>query len=174
MKGGVWYSVSARRDVGPVFFNEIIVERYVQAILGQLFPELTEEERLYGRFQQDSVTAHTARISMQALSDVFRDRIISSGIWPACSPDLNPCDFFFWGCLKDKVYNSNHQTVGELKENICREMANIPAEQLQRVNQNLFCWCEECLRVEGQHFQHLLCSVNCNYFIPNVIGQRAY
>jgi hypothetical protein len=43
----------------------------------------------------------------------------------------------------------------ELKENICREMANIPAKQLQRVNQNLAYWCEECLHVEGQHFQHL-------------------
>jgi hypothetical protein len=44
----------------------------------------------------------------------------------------------------------------ELKENICNEIANIPAEQLQRVNQNLSRQCEECLRVEGQHFQHLL------------------
>jgi hypothetical protein len=80
-----------------VFFNETInCERYVQVILGQFFPELTEEERLYGWFQQDSATARTARMSMRALSDVFRDRIVSSDIWPACSPDLNPCDFFFW------------------------------------------------------------------------------
>jgi hypothetical protein len=42
---------------------------------------------------------------MQALPDV-RDRIISSGIWPERSPDLNPCDFFFLGRLKDEVYNS--------------------------------------------------------------------
>jgi hypothetical protein len=39
--------------------------------------------------------------------------------------------FFFWGCLKGKVYNSNPRTE-ELNENICREIANIPAEQLQR------------------------------------------
>jgi hypothetical protein len=44
----------------------------------------------------------------------------------------------------------------ELKENIHREIANIPAEQLERVNQNLFCRCEECLHLEGHHFQHLL------------------
>jgi hypothetical protein len=75
---------------------------------------------------------------MHVLSDVFGDRIISSGIWPACSPNLNPCDFFFWGCLKDKVYNSNPQTEEELKENIHREIADIPAEQFQMVNQNLF------------------------------------
>jgi hypothetical protein len=26
----------------------------------------------------------------------------------------------------------------------------------------------------GQHFQHHLWSVNCNYFIPNITGQQAY
>jgi hypothetical protein len=85
VKVGVWCALSARRIVGPVFFNETInCESCVQVILGQFLPELTEEERLYGCFQQDSVTAYAARMSMQALSDVFRDRIISSYIWPAC------------------------------------------------------------------------------------------
>jgi hypothetical protein len=31
---------------------------------------------------------------MQTLSEVFGNKIISSGIWPALSPDLNPFDFF--------------------------------------------------------------------------------
>jgi hypothetical protein len=90
---------------------------------------------------------------MQALSDVFGDRNIRSGIWPARSSDLNSCDFFFWGCLKGKVYNSN-PPMEELKEYINMEMANFPAEQLQRVSQNLFHWCEECLCVQEQQFQH--------------------
>jgi hypothetical protein len=81
-----------------VFFNETInYERYVQVILGQFFSELTEEERLYGWFQQDSATARSADMSIQALSNVFEDRIISSHIWPERSPDLNPCEFFFSG-----------------------------------------------------------------------------
>jgi hypothetical protein len=102
-------------------------------------------------FQQDSqsATVHTAHMSMQALSDVFGNRIVSSGICPASSPDLNHCDFFFWGCLKDRVYNSNPRPE-ELEENIRREIANIPAEQLQRANQSLFPHCKECLRIEGQ------------------------
>jgi hypothetical protein len=87
-------------------------------------------------------------MSVQALSDVFEDRVISSGIWPSHSPDLNPYDFFFWG-LEDKVYSNNPQTEKELKENIHKEISNIPAEHLQKVNQNLFRWCEECLRVRG-------------------------
>jgi hypothetical protein len=94
-------------------------------------------------------------MSMQALSDVFGDRIISSDIWPARSPDLNLCGFFFWGCLKDKVY-SNNPRKEELKENIRRKISNIPAEHRQKVNQNFFRRCEECLHVEGQRFQRLL------------------
>jgi hypothetical protein len=91
----------------------------------------------------------------QALSDIFRDRIITSGISSAHLPNLIPCDSFFWGCLEDKVYNRKPQTK-ELKENICMETANIPAEQLQSVNLNLFWWCEECLHIQRQHLQHLL------------------
>jgi hypothetical protein len=53
-------------------------------------------------------------MSMQALSNSFGDRIITSGIWTARSRDLNPCDFFFL-ILTDKVYNGSPQT-GELEE----------------------------------------------------------
>jgi hypothetical protein len=73
--------------------------------------------------------AHTAPIFMQALFHVFGDRFISSGIWSARSRD-----FFFWGCLKDKVYNIIPRTEEDPKENVCKEVANIPAKQLRRVN----------------------------------------
>jgi hypothetical protein len=46
--------------------------------------------------------------------------------------------FFFWGCLKNKVCNSNAR-MEELKENIHREIANIPAEQLQPVRGMSMC-----------------------------------
>jgi hypothetical protein len=109
------------------FFNETInCERYVHVILRQFFPELIEE-KIYGWFQQDSATAHTTRMSMQALSDVFGDKIISSGVWPARSPDLSPCDSFFWCCLTDKIYNSISRKE-ELLKNTRTEIANIPAE----------------------------------------------
>jgi hypothetical protein len=68
--------------------------------------------------------------------------------------------------LKDKVY-SNNPTTEELKENIHREISNIPEEDRQKVNQNLFRRCEECLRVEGQYFQHLLWSVNKGKNFPS-------
>jgi hypothetical protein len=84
---------------------------------------------------------HTTHMITRALSDVFGDRNIGSGIWSARSPNLNPCDFFFfWGCLKDKVTTVTLRTE-ELKENICRDISNIHSEQLQRVNQNVFRRC---------------------------------
>jgi hypothetical protein len=73
--------------------------------------------------------------------------IISNGNWPARSPDLKPCDFFFWGCLKDKAYKRNSQTE-EMKENVPREIANIPAEPLPPVRGMSTC--------TGQRFQHLI------------------
>jgi hypothetical protein len=48
-------------------------------IPGQFFPELLKEDRIYGCLQQESVTAHTARMSMQAFSNIFGDRITSIG-----------------------------------------------------------------------------------------------
>jgi hypothetical protein len=114
VKVGVWCAISAGRIVGPVFFNETInCETYVQVILRQFLSGLTEEERLYGWFQQDSATAHTACMSLHTLSDVFGDRIISSDIWPVRSSNLNACDFFSWSCLKDKVYSSSSRTEEE-------------------------------------------------------------
>jgi hypothetical protein len=92
VKVGVWCAVRGR-IVDPVFIKETVnCKIYVHVILGQFFPELTEEEGLYSWFQQDSGTAHTARVSLQALSDVFEVTIISNGIWPASSPCLKPCD----------------------------------------------------------------------------------
>jgi hypothetical protein len=58
---------------------------------------------------QDNTTAHTANHSMNEINQVFGDRVVTTGLWPPRSPDLNPCYFYLWGKLKDKVYvNSPH------------------------------------------------------------------
>ena len=51
-------------------------------------------------FQQDGATAHTARISMKRVQEMFPRRVISrfgDVHWLARSPDLSVCDFFPWG-----------------------------------------------------------------------------
>jgi hypothetical protein len=98
-------------------FKEIInCENFVQVILGQFFPELTEGEELYQWFQKISGTAHTARMFMKALSNVFGNKTVSSDIWPPRSPILIFVIFFSSGGSKKKIYSANPRTEEELKK----------------------------------------------------------
>jgi hypothetical protein len=92
-------------------FNETVnYERYVHAILGKLSPQLTEEEKLYGWFQQDSATAPTSRVSMQGFV-----RCLQGQNYQQWHLAFMFARFFFWRCLKGKVYNRNPRAAEELK-----------------------------------------------------------
>jgi hypothetical protein len=56
--------------------------------------QLNEDEIDKAYFQQDGATAHTARMSMTLLDDVFADRITSKTIFPPRSLDISLPDFF--------------------------------------------------------------------------------
>ena len=45
--------------------------------------------------------------------------------WPPRSCDLTPLDFFLWGHIKSLVYANKPETLGDLKDNIQREIANV-------------------------------------------------
>jgi hypothetical protein len=102
---GVWCVICAHRIIGPIFYEDTVnAARYMNNILSPFFTELAKEERLYGVFQQDSATAHTAYTSFGTLQEVFGDHIIIHGLWPAHSPDLAPCDFNLCGNLEVKMH----------------------------------------------------------------------
>jgi hypothetical protein len=101
-------------------------------------------------------TSHTAKNSTVALDEVFGERVISRGLWPPRSPDLNSCDFYLWGTLKENVYVNNPHSSEELQVNIRHEISAIPVQQLRRVSRNIFPQCEACLEAEGRHFETLL------------------
>jgi hypothetical protein len=68
-----------------------------------------------------SATPHTAKETIQALRGVLgefngEERIISKGLWPPRSPDLNPCDIYLWGKLKSVVYANNAHDLEALKQ----------------------------------------------------------
>jgi hypothetical protein len=75
----------------------------------EFFARLTEEERSYTWFQQDSATVHTAHNSLASLEGVFGDREISRGLWPVRSHYFTSRDSYLWGKLKNKVYRTNPQ-----------------------------------------------------------------
>jgi hypothetical protein len=72
-----------KQDCWNCFRNEIInCEKYVEVTLGKFFPELTEEEMLFGWFKKDSDKDHTAHVSTQVLPHVY-------SYWlDPCGPDL--------------------------------------------------------------------------------------
>ena len=107
-------------------------------------------------FQQDGATAHTARVPMNGLIEMFGTRVISHRgkvRWPPRSSDLSVCDYFLWGYLKSRVYKDRPRTTADLKNNIRREIAAISAEVLQRVMRDLPLRLQECADNAGQHLK---------------------
>jgi hypothetical protein len=131
-KVGVWFAVSRRRIIGPIFFSETITaERYQELIMN--FISVLEVDERDCSFQQDGIMAHTANSTMQILSEFFCGRIISRNLLPPRSPDLSPLDFYLWGVLKENVYKNNPHTLEELKQNTELCISNVTAETLHRV-----------------------------------------
>ena len=99
-------------------------------------------------FQQDGATSHTARMSMNAVKALFPNRVVSRNgdiPWPPRSPDLTPCDYFLWGYLKTKVFETKPRTIADLKQWIQDEVAAIPVEMLQEVMNSFRSRLEECV-----------------------------
>jgi hypothetical protein len=67
--------------LGPYSMQKKLIDRYVRLILTEFFMQLTEEERSYTWFQQDSAITHTTDNSLAALEEVFVDRIISYSLY---------------------------------------------------------------------------------------------
>ena len=44
--------------------------------------------------------------------------------WAPSSPDLNPCDFFLWGYMKELVYKPLPTSLHQLKEKITLTFRN--------------------------------------------------
>ncbi|XP_069594588.1 bromodomain-containing protein 7 isoform X2 [Ranitomeya imitator] len=141
----VWCAISRVGIIGPYFFQDngraitVNSERYLSMIQDyfQLALEAMELEDTW--FQQDGATAHTARVTMNCLRQMFPGRLISlrgDVNWPARSPDLAPCDFFLWGYLKSKVYINRPNTLEDLRNNIEAEIGRIPVDMLVRVHEN--------------------------------------
>ncbi|XP_039280784.1 uncharacterized protein LOC120350607 [Nilaparvata lugens] len=116
----VWCAVSQFGVIGPYFFEDdniavtVTSERYVTMLQTFLQPKLEElaEEQDLGEiwFQQDGATAHTARISMDLLREMFPGRLISlrgDVKWPARSPDLSVCDFFLYPLPQRKGFQTS-------------------------------------------------------------------
>ena len=61
--------------------------------------------------------------------------------WPACSHDLSPLDFYFWGHMKTLVY---FRDIDKFKQQICYAVDTIKTKR------------DVCVDSKGKHFQHFI------------------
>ncbi|CAK1591656.1 unnamed protein product [Parnassius mnemosyne] len=111
-------------------------------------------------FQNDGCPAHYARPVREYLNQEYPGRWIGRLgpiLWPPRSPDLNPLDFFYWGCLKNRVYSKPIVTLDELRRNITQAADYINSRRYARqIKRSFLRRCRACINAGGKQFEHLL------------------
>lgn len=161
----VWAGIIGDRILGPVFLPRRLTGRNYRRFLRVTLPPLLEEVPLTMRrvmwLLHDGAPAHFANIVRTHLNRVFPGRWIGRGgpvAWPARSPDLNPCDFWLWGHLKNIVYAEPIPDVETLEQRIHAAFDTVRRQPgcCERVRQNLLRRAHACVEAHGNHFQHIL------------------
>lgn len=115
-------------------------------------------QRLF--FQHDGAPPHNSRIVTEWLNNHYGERWIGRFgpvRWPPRSPDLNPMDFFVWGCLKGRVYRDVSNTRDQLLQRILQAANEIrESVNMQQVYASLIRRCNACIAAEGRNFEQLL------------------
>lgn len=162
----VWAAMNAEMVLGPFFIDTTVTgDVYHDLLKDKVIPELDRLGKVNGYyFMQDGARPHRTKKVFELLRQRFRSNIIGldsekftgSGVdWPAYSPDLNPCDFFLWGYLKDNVYKSQPQTINELKASIQTKINDIGVDMLERVVNSFEKRVRSCIVAEGGHFEKI-------------------
>jgi hypothetical protein len=71
--------------------------------------------------------------------------------WPPRSPDLSPSDFFLWGYLKDRVYETELGSISALKRAISETVRGIPVNMCERTCRSVKERLEELQKSGGGH-----------------------
>ena len=163
----VWCAICQDGIFGPIFIDQNVNGRLYKELLEEKFIPFAKGMKAVDRhwFMQDGALPHRTSDVMEVLDEHFTGRVMGLGYaskfgggmdWPPYSPDLNPCDFFLWGYLKDKVYAANPRTLEDLKTAITREIAAIDQDTLKNVVLGFESRLHAVVEMEGAHIEHYL------------------
>ena len=150
----VFGGVLGNNVLGPYFINGNLNANTYLNILEEVVTPWIEETIPLARYEQiwyqlDGAPAHSARIITNYLNNEFPGRWIGSRgpvRWPAKSPDLTIMDYFLWGYIKEKVY----QTAPTTQENMRHRIA----QAFQEVGENIL------NNVQNSHRNRLLLCID--------------
>jgi transposase len=158
----VWAGILGTEVIGPFFLDTNLTgDGYVKLIKGRVLPRVRE---LRGTtrdvwFQHDGASVHFQLGVRDFLSRKFPERWIGRGgpiPWPARSPDLSPLDFFLWGYLRDRVFETTPSDLGDLRRRIETTLHAITPQTLQNVLRSFGDRLGHCYFCEGGIFEHQL------------------
>lgn len=118
-------------------FDENSFEHYVRLILKlNLISGWRWGKKKYRHFMYNSAVGYIIDNCMSVLAETFGEWVISLGLCPASSPDLNnPVTII---CGAHEQYVNNSHLLRELKENIHWELFFIPRQEVFHVYRNVF------------------------------------
>ena len=106
---------------------------------------------------QDGARAHTARATLQYLTD-RNVNFLTPEQWPPFSPDLNVMDFAIWPLLAQKVYRSHksYTSIQTLKQAIMRAWDEIEIQHIRSAVRDFPRRASLIVEENGKHIEHIV------------------
>lgn len=159
-KLNVWAGILGDNIIGPfVVDGNLNGVKYLDLLRTRIIPAVRRLNVDFDAiwFMQDGCPAHNSRLVREFLENTFPNRVISGKgtiIWPPRSPDLNPCDFFLWGYVKQNLYSfATIPNLQQLQVELFRIFAAITPRTLEGVRREFYNRLGYCLGREGGIFE---------------------
>ena len=101
---------------------------------------------------QDSVPTHASHRVQSFLSRRIPLHT-PEDIWPPNSVDLNPCDFWMWGVMKERYNSRAHASISDLKKFITKAARDINPAEARRACAAFRGHLERVLDADGGHIE---------------------
>lgn len=162
----VWAGLLDDQLIGPIILpDNLNGERFLEFLQNDFLEEaplalIQPRQRRPFYLQMDGAPAHFSRIVRAHMDANYRPWIGRGGTiaWPPRSPDLTPLDFFFWGTMKQKVYQQVPNTREDLLQRIMEVAEEIrnDRDMIKRSTQHVGLRATACIQNDGGHFEQIL------------------